>query len=272
MSEQKESTQPETTTEEEQLADYASKGLRGPRFGIYEQLICQHLVQATVTAEPLRKIQLVVEAALMVDTKKRKALDIDMEKLEIVRAVTEAFSHRTEIRNKHYDCLVIVEFGFEETEDNHTRFIKPWGPELRLSHYPLRLAHHFSDLGKSYREFYCASCRNLVADDIHGKTGITSTNSCKHCGATLEQDHLNPYPFIVTHRFEISESTPKWQIFFMYCHALSQSGYFELKNFFLKWAMPFTMQIMNKLTQVVRPEIYNEIAKMFIKARRETEK
>lgn len=270
MSEPKESIQAEPT-EKQKLADYASKGLRGPKYGIFEQLLAQHLVQATVSSEPLRKIQLVAEAALMIDTEKQKALDIHMEKLEIVRAITEAFNHRTEITNKHYECLVAVEFGFEETEENYNRFIKPWGPDQRLSHYPVRLAHHYSHIGTSYRKFYCASCRNFVADDVQGTIGVTDKGTCKYCGANLDRGFQNSFPFIVQHAFKKHDSTPDWQMFFAYCHALSQQGYAELKGFFLKSAMPFVMFLMNKLTQVVRPEIYNEIAKMFVKARRETQ-
>jgi len=264
-----ETTSVEAKTEEEKLTEYASAGLRGPKYGVYEQLLAQHLVQATVSTDPLRKIQLVCEGALMVTGEKRKALQIDMEKLEVVRAVNEAFIHRSEITNKFYDCLVVVEFGFEESEENFKRYITPWDGDSGLYHYPLRLAHHYSSLGTSYREFYCRSCRNPVADDLKGRTGFDGER-CKFCGADLKQNNYsNPYPFIIQHAFKKHKSTPDWKMFFATCHALSQPGYSELKNFFLKWAMPFTMQLMNKLTQVVRPEIYNEIAKMFVKARRE---
>jgi len=260
----------EAKTEEEKLTEFATSGLRGPKFGIYEQLLCQHLVQATVSSDPLRKIQLVVEGALMVSEEKRKALKIDMDKLEVVRSINEGFIHRTEISNKFYDCLVVVEFGFPETEENFKHYIQPWDGDSGLYHYPLRLAHHYSSLGTSYREFRCACCRNLVADDLEGRTGFDG-EKCKFCGSDLKQNNYsNPFPCIIQHAFKKHESTPDWKMFFATCHALSQPGYSELKGFFLKWAMPFIMMLMNKLTRVVRPEIYSEILKMFVKARGET--
>jgi len=124
-------------------------------------------------------------------------------------------------------------------------------------------------MGTSYREFYCTCCRNLVADDLKGRTGFDG-EKCKFCGADLKQNNYsNPYPFTFQYRFKKHESTPDWKMFFATCHALSQPGYSELKGFFLKWAMPFIMMLMTKLTRVVRPEIYSEILKMFVKARGE---
>lgn len=258
-------------TEEEQLSEYAAQALRGPKFGIFEQLLCQHLVQATVSADPLRKIQLIVEAALMVDTEKQKPLQIDLERLEVVRTVTEAFTHRSEKSNNVYDCMVNVRFGFEESEENYNRYVQPWHNGGHLLHYPTRLAELFSDLGTSYRVFYCASCHNVVADDQKGKIGMTDRDVCKFCGANLKASSYNPRPFFVHNPFRPHDSTPEWKMFFAICNCLSRAGYNRLKTSFLEWAMPFTMQLMRKLTQAVRPEIYNEIAKMFIKARRTEE-
>ena len=255
-------------SEEEKLSEFASDALRGPKFGIFEQLLCQHLVQATVSTEPLRKIQLIVEAALMVEPEKQEKLEIDLEKLEVVRAVTEAFNHRNEVNDKMYPDLVNVGFGFAESEGNYNRYIKPWyHQENLLLHYPLRLAHLFRHLGTSYRIFYCASCRNAIANDLGDRSGATEEGECKFCGANLKASHRNPQPLIIYHGFKPHDKTPEWKIFFAYCQALAKSGFNELKTNFLEWAMPFIMDLMRKLTEVVRPEIYNEIAKMFIKAR-----
>lgn len=264
----------ESKTEEEQLSDYAGQALRGAKFGIFEQLVCQHLVQATVSGNPLRKIQLVVEAALMLDEEKQKQLQIALDTLEIVRAITEAFHHRNEITNKNYSHLVELKFGFDETEHNYNRFIKPWYHNERLTHYPQRIARLSSEWGKSYRIFYCRACMNQVANDITGPTGIEGDGrhkTCKFCGVELQQGFNEPPPYVVIHGFEPHESTPKWRMFFVYCHGLAASGYNQVKTDFLKWAMPFAMQLMRQLTQAVRPEIYNEIAKMFIKVRGESE-
>jgi len=257
-------------TEEEQLSDYAGQALRGPRFGIFEQLLCQHLVQATVSTGPLRKIQLVVEAALMLDEEKQKQLQIDLDTLEIVRAITEALHHRNEITNKTYDRLIELKFGFDETEDNYNRFVKPWYHDRGLVHYPNRITQLFKEYGKSYRIFVCNGCNNVVATDKDGPIHMSDKQTCKFCGARLENSY-NYQAFTVRYGFEPHDSTPKWRVFFIYCHGLAASGYNQLKTDFLKWAMPFVMQLMRKLTNAVRPEIYNEIAKMFIKARRDTE-
>lgn len=257
-------------TEEQKLGEYAGQGLRGPRFGIFEQLLCQHLVQATVATDSLRKIQLICEGCLMVSEEKRKALAVDMEKVEVVRVITEAFNHRVEISNKNYPYLIDVRFGFEEIEENYNHYVESWCRGISFGHYPARLAHHYSHLGTPYRRFYCANCQNFLVDDIHNeKPGINRDGNCKVCEASLERSISGYSPFIVQISFKKHEATPDWKMFFAICHALGKEGYEDLKNNFLKWAVPFSMELMRKLTQVVRPEIYNEIAKMFVKARRE---
>ncbi len=265
-----EETETNAKTEEEQLTDFAASALRGPKFGIFEQLICQHLVQATVTADSLRKIQLVCDAALMLEPDKQKALGVDMEKLEIVKAVNDAFQRRVATSLKQYARpIVSVEFGFPDSEENYTKYVGPWWTGEMPNIYATQMNNR---LGKIYTVYRCTQCRNRVADSIKGRTGYTEDKCCKFCGADLHYSAMtNPQPLYINHNFKPQEDAPYWELFFEYCFALKEDGYINLKNHFLKWANPFAMDLMRRLTHAVRPEIYNEIARMFVKAKGESQ-
>jgi len=262
-----------TENEQEELGQIASQALRGPKFGVFEQLICQHLVQATVTSHSLLKIHFITDAALMLDAEKVKSLDIDTEKLEVVKAVCDALRNKT-VTQKGELHQFSVKFGFEHTEENYNKFIMPfWGKAERsdLYHFP-----HFIHEGFGTRviRFHCPNCHSVVGDSLQGKTGYNG-DYCVFCGQNLTPQYTpvnaRPGPYTtIAHRK--GSDVPYWYYFFEVCRVLSRVGYSQLLNAFLKWAMPYTMELMRKLTQAVRPEIYNQIAAMFISAKKDIEK
>lgn len=257
--------------EQEELGQIASQALRGPKFGVFEQLICQHLVQATVTSDSLLKIHFITDAALMLDAEKVKSLKIDAKKLEIVKAVCEALRKRS-IQDREGISLFSVRFGFEITEENFTKFIDPfWGEKKGLTHYPSRINDRF---GTRLILYYCPSCHSQVGDSKRGRTGYNG-DCCDYCGQDLTPNYspvnrrTGPYPVA---SLEKDPDVPYWEYFFEICRVLAPMGYTLLQNAFLKWAMPCAMDFMRKLTQAVRPEIYNQIAAMFISAKKEAGK
>jgi hypothetical protein len=114
MKQTNEETQNSEIEEGQKLAETVTGALRGHKYGIFEQLICQRLIQATVTTDPLRSVQLITDAALMLDSEMRKSLEIDIEKVSVIKTVCTALSHvaKTRIGNPSATItLVSVEFG-----------------------------------------------------------------------------------------------------------------------------------------------------------------
>jgi hypothetical protein len=75
------------------LANTVNEATRGPRFGIFEQILCTHIYIAANTPESLKKIQRIADAALMLDPEKQSALGIDAEKVSVIKTVCTALSH-----------------------------------------------------------------------------------------------------------------------------------------------------------------------------------
>ena len=257
----------ETETEEVNLTKYVGGALRGPKFGIFEQLLCQNLVTATMTTDSLRKVQLITEAALMLDPEKQKSLGMDAEKALLIYSVCTALQHKisTKLRQYHRP-MVSVKFGFNPTQDNFKKFIEPWHREGSLRYYADFMS---KSLGKVYKVFYCAGCSNAISDHEKGNYGITEDHTCKFCGANLEVNAWdNPQPFILGHKFVKDESVQEFEVFFSTCFCLAEDGYVALENSFLEWCMPVILETMRKLTEAVRPEVYTEIARMFAEAKK----
>jgi len=274
--EQNEETQGSEIEEGQKLAETVTSAIRGPKYGIFEQLICQRLIQATVTTDPLRNVQLIAETVLMIDPEMQKKLELDMAKTEIVKLVCDALQHRTTINLiDRLRPLVTVKWGFPKTEENFKKFVEPWN-NTGHSYYPDQIQ---SEHGVQYKYWVCANCRNAVADSIRGKLGIKKRanyydkDTCMFCGVDLERDSvLNPNPLLFYIGFEWDKDATNAERFFPITEALTQDGYASLETNFLAWAMPFIMDTTRRLTEAVKPEIYNQIAKLMIKPKNEAEK
>jgi len=111
--------------ETDALADFASVALRRNKPGSYEQLLCNHLIKA-VTAQPIDKLRLVSEAAMMVP-------DFKADNLEIIYCVATSF-YSTQY-NIHREALMtdpslswhgLIAWSFTATEPNFIKFVDPW--------------------------------------------------------------------------------------------------------------------------------------------------
>jgi hypothetical protein len=275
--EQNEETQSAEIEEGQKLAETVTSAIRGPKYGIFEQLICQRLIQATVTTDPLRNVQLIAETVLMIDPEMQKKLELDMAKTEVVKLVGDALQHRTTINLRdRLKPLVTVKWGFPHTKENFKKFIEPWNNAGNLQYYPDQIQ---SEHGVQYKYWVCANCQNTVADSIRGKYGIkegahySDKDTCMFCGANLEHDScLNPDPLLFHIGFEWDKDATIAEWFFATTEALSEAGYASLETSFLAWAMPFVMDTTRRLTEAVAPEIYNQIAKLMIKPKNGAEK
>lgn len=120
-------------SEKSKFESFASEAIRGPRKGIYEHLLCQHLVSA-VSSRPLRKIRLMCEATMMLPDP--KSVEVDMNEIDIIYKVARAFqqSSHYKIANVRY-CF--IPWPFEDTEENYNKYIAVWRQDIRLRYYPI---------------------------------------------------------------------------------------------------------------------------------------
>lgn len=255
--------------EPEQLAETVSSALRGSKYGIFEQLICQHLIQATVTSDSLRKAQLISDAALMLDPEQKKRLGIDANKALTVNSVCLAFMEKTETRIDHVNTAVSIKFGFEENEENYNKHISHWQNEFEyfsgLITKHLKPAYRLShDCGYVFGVFPNEQTKAEIANAV-------KTDYCPNCRSDLSF-HSRRYYHIETKRIQVVLKEPYWSFFYEATKYLTLQGYIKLKHGFLYWCLPFAMDTMRLLTESVKPEIYNQIAKLMIKPTSEGQK
>jgi hypothetical protein len=140
-SKKKEKDEPREQQNEEKsqddFAEFVSKAIREPRGGAYEQLLSQFLAQAVICTDPLKRVKVVCEAALMIPEPERADLAIDYETVEILNMVTNAFLNSATNR----DGAVSISWGFHETEENGVKFVQPW-QTTKIWYYPHLLRTH----------------------------------------------------------------------------------------------------------------------------------
>jgi hypothetical protein len=237
------------------LVNAVNEATRGPRFGIFEQVLCTHIYLAANTPEPLKKIQHIADASLMLELDKQKSLCIDAEKVSIIKTVCNALSLSVKTRIPNgASAIVSVKFGVEPSKENFDKYLSPWYTS-GFYYNPEWLP---SDL--RCRVFLCSYCNSEIANSEEGKINVThsfSTDSCGSCGRTLsgERDYKIKY----RKAKDVSQIEFKFGIF----TALSELGYIAALNAFLQWSDLFILETMRKLTDAVKPEIYNEVIRLY---------
>ena len=192
-------TEAEENTEESGFSKFASQALRLHRKGSFELLLSQHLAVA-VPSDPMIKVRLVCEACWMVPEDKLK---LDMQQVEMIYLSCLSFLNT----NTFKVDSVSIAFGFEQTEENFERFIKPWHKGV-----PLMFLYE----NQAERE-----SKNQVLEKAEG-----------------EAEKF----FLYTTEFD-----------------LNLGSFQMLKTEFLRWAIPQCMEIFEKLSRLIDPDLYKEM-------------
>lgn len=192
-------TEAEENTEESGFSKFASQALRLHRKGSFELLLSQHLAVA-VPSDPMIKVRLVCEACWMVPEDKLK---LDMQQVEMIYLSCLSFLNT----NTFKVDSVSIAFGFEQTEENFERFIKPWHKGVPLM---------FLYGNQAERE-----SKNQVLEKAEG-----------------EAEKF----FLYTTEFD-----------------LNLGSFQMLKTEFLRWAIPQCMEIFEKLSRLIDPDLYKEM-------------
>lgn len=143
-----------TSREDESLARFTAQALRPPKQrGVYERIVAQRLVLST-SATPLKAVQLVTRAALMVPQEDLEELEIDRSLVDVLNTVANSLLNVSKTHTRDdFRTHVICKIGwpFTENEENFDKYIKPWRKGM-LKHYPsmLRKKHDFSSYNGEY--------------------------------------------------------------------------------------------------------------------------
>lgn len=193
-------TEAEENTEESGFSKFASQALRLHRKGSFELLLSQHLAVAT-PSDPLVKVRLTCESAWMVP--KDSKINLNMEQVETIYMTCLSFLNT----NTFKVDSVSIAFGFEQTEENFERFIKPWHAGV-----PLMFLYE----NQAERE-----SKNQVLEKAEG-----------------EAEKF----FLYTTEFD-----------------LNLGSFQMLKTEFLRYAIPQCMEIFEKLSRLIDPDLYKEM-------------
>lgn len=248
-------TENEQNEEKEDFSKFVSGALRGPRKGTYEQLLCQHLI-SSVTANPLKKIKLTCEAAMMAEPEKAKGFN--QEELETFFNVSNAFSSASQTKIDQIGTrMYAIPWPFSNTEENYDRYIKPW--HISASYFINFIRKHRQTAWKLQHHDPFGHCdavlevtRKSEVEDVI-KDILATYERCPGCHGRLERNRI--------HKEEttIIVEEPEWSFFFEMSQCLSQSGFQTLLNSFVAWAMPKAMTLSRELSKNVDPSLYREM-------------
>ncbi|MCJ7633775.1 hypothetical protein MUP77_15485 [Candidatus Bathyarchaeota archaeon] len=183
---------------QDSFQEFAGQALRLTRKGSFEQLLAQHLIQS-VPMDPMNKIRLILEASFMVP---RDKLDMDSELAETVYLIALGFLNTSvEID------FVSMAWGFNLSDENFERFIKPWHSNIPLG--------------------FSSSC-DAERDDKHEEVKAADSEAKRF--------------FLLTHNLN-----------------LHPASFQCLKSEFLIWSIPIAMEIFEKLSRLIDPDLYKEM-------------
>lgn len=194
-----------------ELDKFTATTLRGPKRGVYEQLLAAKLISAN-RSKPLQRIRYISEAAWFA---KEKAENLGMELVETLYKVSVALDSVE--RDKHWDnrytyfMLYPVPWPFEKTQENFERYVKPW-----LKSFPNYYSAFVTSVG-SYRIFktriLCSQCKTVLLD-------IRKEDKPKH------EDLIKK----------------KFKVKFENRMLISQEAYDQMKEFVKNVTMPFSYE------------------------------
>jgi len=219
-----------------QLDRFASSSMRGPKRGIYQQLLAQLLIKANRSNDPLIKISCICEAGLM----SRKKKKLDMKLVHVCYTVCQSFQ-ATEVVQRTYSWLHIktmvdlaeMAWVFPETEENYKKYIEAW-QNTSISYYCLH-----TDLRRNNYPYNLRIGEAMAYDKYYNISAVKIEELQKK----VEK--------------EISE-LPEWQKFYEETSAVTKRSFSVLEREFSGWALPKLLETQATLSDEIDPEIWKE--------------
>jgi hypothetical protein len=212
--------------EEEKLGEVAAFALRGPRKGVYQQLLAGSLIKAMRTDDSLKKVYNICMAAYTFKEKDK----LNMELVEICSRVCESLINTILERNQP----ITVAWNFPQTEKNWEKYILPW-QRTTLSFYPLLTYYGRRNYPRRYAE-----------NDPFEGVGALNRRLNEH-EETIKQANQ-----------EINE-LPIHKSFFESTSALSLTSFNVLKSEFSSWAIAKLAETQALIAEHVDPALFREM-------------
>jgi phage FluMu protein Com len=254
---------------EKDFIDFVSSAIRAPRQGAYEHILSQFLAQAVICTDPLKRIKVVTEAALMIPGSERKNLAIDYGKVEIFRSITTALLNRVTRYSGDPDKnpieMVSCSWGFLESEENFDKFISPWF-NYQLYYLPEFIVDHKEQTDRM--AYCCRRCGQFLAEEKISNSPKLPRR-CPRCNASVRSS-LSSFERPLKIRRQRIVENPFWSFFFEASHCLELEGYNAMVNNFADWAIPQVQLFLAELTRVVSPSLYSEILGLYTGPRRKS--
>ena len=248
-------------TSESKLATFVSSAIRAPRAGVYEHLLSQFLAASVVVTDPLKRVKIVCEAALMIPEGEREDLKIDYDRIQELNGVTNAFLTRS-MRKSRYgnprqslDVQVVsIPWGFELSEENYEKFISSWF-KVGFDFWPHLLGRHV----ETWKVWKCRECGEFLGEiKLPYYKGPELPSKCPRCKEEID----GWYDWKCYEELRVLYE-PRWSWFFTASRCMTPEGYDTLKNAFAAWAIPIVQTYLTELTRVVSPGLYSQIIGLY---------
>jgi len=225
----------EEETSKKGLGEFVTVSMRGPKRGIYEQLLAQLLIKGNRTNNDLIKIMSVCEAALM----SRQKDKLDMNHVDVCYAVCRSFLNTRPDPN--IKNVVRVAWSFPQTEENWKLNIEPW-KKTNLSYSTLQTNWRHRNYPEKKRYGECLS---------PWKQTERENEILDYLDALAEKINI-----------EISQLPPH-QAFFEVTSALTEQSFAILQGEFTGWALRQLSQIKAQIAEEISPQVWREALGVF---------
>jgi hypothetical protein len=268
--------------EAEEDVDLVKKATRPPRSGVTERLVCQSLFQGTFSDLPSKMINHLCVATmscakLMIDEEPDAQLPFDLEQINRIYALNLSFMNAVFSPHDKGEKKVCIPWGFPETEENYTLYIKPWCMNVPIGAYHVYIRgfrkkgcviqHTNTHYSQSVFDNDPPFCNYIFAwaTKEDWKTKIAELAGqyvkCPVCHRQLgkdETDHLEAYDG------NVLDPNPEWEYFYRATEFLMEASARNLRNAFEHWAIVILEKAKMDMARFVSPQTYEDIARLFI--------
>jgi len=164
---------------DDSMEDFIQTATRGPKRGITEQLLCHKLLSANQTGQ-IKRVIFITEAAWSLDPDKAKEQGIDPDTVEVLHKVATTLNSTIMIKavipgDHPYEsgtlyCIYPLNWGFEHSEENYNKYLKPWFPNAG-NYYPALIRYWY---GKSIKDFESVGERNFIVCKVLTDSGFVT--------------------------------------------------------------------------------------------------
>lgn len=239
-----------------------------------EKLTCQRLLQATFSVVDSIIITHVTAAVLMIEpqAKRQNIEGLDFNLFHKLTKLNSSFNGVTSFKDSYGESFYSVPWSFPTTPENFKAYIEPWyqnNIEFCKSYIKVNLTqgrrvfHDYSSLSErcSQRLTVFNPTKEKSFED-HIKFIVPDI--CPKCGEEIYRKDLDYENVLV-----VDYNAPKWCLFYEASGCLTHTGLNNLKTNFETYAKTYSLNAINVLSNLVSPNVFDEMMKLFVKTKGE---